>query len=89
MFAYKAVEQIGMVYGLNALTKSACQSWLRKFRSGNFTIKNGHMSGRSNEVNQDEAKAVIEFERHDSVPKVAAEIIIFQKFCYMNNYMAT
>ena len=38
--------------------------WFRKFRSGDFSLKDEPRSGRPNELDDDQIKALIELDRH-------------------------
>ena len=52
------------VYYDEALKGRQCQNWFRKFRSGDFSLKDEPCSGRPNEVDDDKIKALIELDRH-------------------------
>ena len=41
-----------------------CRNWFDKFRSGDFLLKDEQRSGRSNEVDDDQIKAITELDRH-------------------------
>ena len=55
------------MYGEEALKDRHCRNWFDKFRSGDFALKDEQRSGRPNEVDDDEIKAIIESDRHVTV----------------------
>ena len=46
------------------------RNWFDKFRSGDFSLKDEQRSGRPNEVDDDQIKAVIESDRHVTVREI-------------------
>ena len=62
------------VYGVNCLTGRTCQNLLKKFRSGDFSLKDGQHSGRPSEVDDDIMKAIIESNRHITVREIAKQL---------------
>ena len=58
--AAQAVKKLRDVYGEGALKERHCRNWFDKFRSGNFSLKDEERSGRPNEVDDDQIKAIIE-----------------------------
>ena len=62
----EAHNKICEVYGVNCLTERSCQNLFKKFRSGNFSLKDeqDEGSGRPSQVDDDIMKAIIESNRH-------------------------
>ena len=58
------------VYGEEASKDRQCQNWFNKFRFGDFSFKDEHCSGRPNEVDDDQNKAIIESDRHITVREI-------------------
>ena len=58
------------VYGEKALKDRQCRNWFDKFRSGDFLLKDVQRSGRPNEVDDDQIKAIIESDHHISVREI-------------------
>ena len=58
------------VYGEGALKDRQCRNWFDKFRSGDFSLKDEQRSGRPNEVDNDQIKAIIELDRHVTVREI-------------------
>ena len=59
------------MYGEEALKERQCRNWFDKFRSGDFVLKDEQRSGRPNEVNDDQIKAIIESDRHVTMREIA------------------
>ena len=69
----KAIETAKMlrdVYGHEVLKDRECQNWFYKFRSGDFSLKDEQRSGRPNEVDDDQIKAIIKSDRHVTVREI-------------------
>ena len=45
--ASQAAENVNNVYGPDAVTANHAQFWFRRFRSGNFDVKDASRSGRN------------------------------------------
>lgn len=45
--------------GDDALQERQCQNWFKKFRAGDFDLKDAHRSGRPVEVDDDKIEALI------------------------------
>ena len=58
------------MYDEEALKDRQCRNWFDKFRSGDFSLKDEQRSTRSNEVDDDQIKAIIESDRHVTVREV-------------------
>ena len=58
------------VYGEEALRDRQCRNWFVKFRSGDFSLKDEQRSGRPNEVDDDQIKALIESDCHVTVREI-------------------
>ena len=58
------------MYGEEALKDRQCRNWFDKFRSEDFSLKDEQRSDRSNEVDDDQIKAIIESDRHVTVRKI-------------------
>ena len=59
----QAPKKLRYVYGEEALKDRQCQNCFDKFRSGDFSLKDEQPSGRPNEVDDDQIKAIIESDR--------------------------
>ena len=66
----KNAAQLRNVYGEEALKDRQCRNWFDKFRSGDFSLKDEQRSGRPNEVDGDQIKAIIESDRHVTVQEI-------------------
>ena len=64
------------LYGDKALKERQCQNWFRKFRSGDFSLKDEPRSGRPNEVDDDQIKALIELDRHITEREIGEKLNI-------------
>ncbi|EFN76009.1 Histone-lysine N-methyltransferase SETMAR, partial [Harpegnathos saltator] len=69
--ATEAHKEICEVYGVGCITERTCQNWFKKFRSGDFSLKDDQRSGRPSEVDEDKMKAIIESNRHITVREIA------------------
>ena len=58
------------MYGEEALKERQCRNWFDEFRSGNFSLKDEQRSGRTNEVDDDQIKAIIESDRYLTVREI-------------------
>ena len=47
-----------------------CRNWFDKFRSGDFSLKDEQRSGRPNEADDDQIKAIIESDCHLTVREI-------------------
>ena len=56
----QAAKKLRDVYYEEDLKDRQCRNWFDKFRSGNFSLKDEQHSGRPNEVDDDQIKAIIE-----------------------------
>ena len=68
--AAQAAKKLRDVYDEEALKNRQCRNWFEKFRSGDFSLKDEQRSGRTNEVDDDQIKAIIESERHVTVREI-------------------
>jgi len=50
-------REICEIYGTDCITKRTCQNWFRKFRSGDFSLKDNKRSGQPIEVHDDKSKS--------------------------------
>ncbi|XP_018337512.1 PREDICTED: histone-lysine N-methyltransferase SETMAR-like [Trachymyrmex septentrionalis] len=57
--ARQACEKLRKVYGVDALKERQCQNWFKKFRAGDFNLKDAPRSGRPTEVDDDKMEAFI------------------------------
>ena len=55
------------MYGKEALKDRQYRNWFDKFRSDDFSPKDEQRSGRPNEVDDEQIKAIIESDRHLTV----------------------
>ena len=60
----QAAKILRDVYGEEALNDRQCRNWFDKFCSGDFSLKEEQRSGRPNEVDDDQIKAMIESDCH-------------------------
>ena len=60
--AAQAAKNIRDVYDEEALKDRQCRNWFDEFRSGDFSFKDEQRSGRPNEVDDDQIKAIIEMD---------------------------
>lgn len=67
----EAHKEICEVYGVDCITERTCQNWFKKFRSGNFSLKDDHRSGRPNKVVNDQVNVIITEDRHITVREIA------------------
>ena len=58
--AAQATKNVRDVYGEETLKDRHCRNWFHKFRSGDFSLKDEQRSGRPNEVDDGQIKAIIE-----------------------------
>ncbi|CAK9802842.1 Histone-lysine N-methyltransferase SETMAR [Anthophora quadrimaculata] len=72
--AAEAHKEICEVYGVDCLTERTCQNWFKKFRSGDFSLKDDQRSGRPSEVDDDKMKAIIESNCHITVREIAKQL---------------
>ena len=68
--APQAVKKLRDVCGEEDLKDRQCQNWFDKYRSGDFSLKDEERSGRPNEIDDDEIKAIIESDRHVTVREI-------------------
>ena len=66
----QAAKKLRDVYGEEALKEKQCRNWFDKFHSGDFSLKDERRSGRPNEVDDDQIKAIIESDRHVTVREI-------------------
>ncbi|CAK9818184.1 Histone-lysine N-methyltransferase SETMAR [Anthophora plagiata] len=69
--AAEAHKEICEIYGVDCLTERTCQNWFKKFRFGDFLLKDEHHFGRSTEVYDDRIKAITESNRHITAREIA------------------
>ena len=58
------------MYGENALKDRQCRNWFDEFCSRDFSFKDEQRSGRPNEVDDDQIKAIIESVHHTTVREI-------------------
>ena len=68
--AAQAAKKLRDLYGKEALRNRQYRNWFDKFRSGDFSLKDEQRSGRPNEVDDDQIKAIIESVRHVNVREI-------------------
>ena len=56
--AEQVAKKLRSEYGDKALKERQCQNWFRKFRSGDFSLKDEPRSGRPNEVDVDQINSI-------------------------------
>ncbi|QQP57101.1 Histone-lysine N-methyltransferase SETMAR, partial [Caligus rogercresseyi] len=74
--ASQVAENVNSVYGPDTVTAN---HWFRRFRSGNFDVKDTPRSGRPIVENIDKIMEMIESDRHVSTVSIAKELNIEQK----------
>lgn len=74
--AAQAHKQICAVYGQDALSKETARRWFRRFRSGNFDVKDAPRSGRPSTKKADKIIAKVKQDRHVSSHDIAKELNI-------------
>ena len=62
--AFWCVGLLHDVYGEEVLKDRQCRNWFDKFRSEDFLLKDEQRSGRPNEIDDDQNKAIIESDRY-------------------------
>ena len=67
------------VYGPDTVTANYAQFWFRRFRSGNFNVKDAPRCGRPIVDNVDKIMEIVESDRHVSTVSIAQELKIAQK----------
>ena len=77
--ARQAAENVNSVYGPDTVTANYAQFWFRRFRSGNFDVKDAPRSGRPIVENVDKIMEIVESDRHVSTVSIAQELNIAQK----------
>ena len=65
--AAQAAKKLRDVYDGEALKDRQCRNWFDKFRSGDFLLKDEQRSGRPNEVDDDQIRAIIESNQQPTV----------------------
>ena len=68
--AVQAAKKLRDVYGEEALNYRQCRNWFDKFRTGDFLLKDEQRSGRPNEVDDDQIKAIIKSDHHVTVREI-------------------
>ena len=68
--AAHAAKKLGNVRGEESLKDRQCWNRFDKFRSRDFSLKDEQRSGRPNEVDDDQIKAIIESDRHVTVQEI-------------------
>ena len=68
--AAQVAKKLRDVYGDEAFKDIQCRNWFDKFRSGDFSLKDEQHSGRPNEVDDDQIKAIFESDRHLTVREI-------------------
>ncbi|XP_011051581.1 PREDICTED: histone-lysine N-methyltransferase SETMAR-like [Acromyrmex echinatior] len=72
-------ENVNSVYDSDTVTANHAQFWFRRFRSGNFDVKDVSRSGRPIVENVDKIMEIVESDRHVSTVSIAQELNIAQK----------
>ena len=68
--ATEAAKKLRDMYSEEALKDRQCRNCFNKFSSGDFSLKDEQRSGRPNEVDNDQIKAIIESDRHVTVREI-------------------
>ena len=77
--ASQAAENVNSVYGSDTVTANYAQFWFRRFRSGNFNLKDAPHCGRPTVDNVDKIMEIVESDHHVSTVSTAQELNIAQK----------
>lgn len=77
--ARQACEKLRKVYGDDALQERQCQNWFKKFRAGDFDLKDAPRSGKPTEVDDDKIKALIKSNPCYTTREIAETLKISQK----------
>ena len=72
----QAWKKLYDVYGEKSLTERQCQNWFAHFCSGDFDLKDAPCSGRPNEVDDGETKAMIKNNRRSMKREIAEKLNI-------------
>jgi len=76
--ASQAAENVNSV-GPDTVTANHAQFWFRRFRSGNFDVKDAPRSGRPIVENSNKIMEIVESDRHVNTVSIAQELNIAQK----------
>ncbi|XP_029679587.1 histone-lysine N-methyltransferase SETMAR-like [Formica exsecta] len=82
--ARQACEKLRKVYGDDALQERQCQNWFKKFRAGDFDLKDAPRSGRPTEVDDDKIKALIKSNPRYTTREIAETLKISQKSVHVH-----
>ena len=74
------------MYGEQALKDRQCRNWFDKFRPEDLSLKYEQRSGRPNEVDNDQIKAIIESDHHVTVREIE-EMLKIPKFSEINYFI--
>ncbi|GFX38399.1 histone-lysine N-methyltransferase SETMAR [Trichonephila clavipes] len=77
--ASQAAEIVNGVYGADILTASYVQFWFRRFRSGNFDVKDAPRTGKPVVENVDKITEIIQDDQHVSSHSIIQELKIDHK----------
>ena len=77
--ASQAAANVNSVYGSDTVTANHAQFWFRRFRSGNFDVKDVPRTGRPSVENVDKIMDIVASDRHVSSVSIAKELNIAQK----------
>ncbi|XP_025266855.1 histone-lysine N-methyltransferase SETMAR-like [Camponotus floridanus] len=81
--ARQAYEKLRKVYSDDALQERQCQNWFKKFRAGDFNLKDATRSGRPTEVDDDKIKALIKSNPRYTTREIAETLKISQKSVHL------
>ena len=82
--AAQAAKKLRDAYGEEAVNDLQCRNCFDKFRSGDFSLKDEQRSGRPNEIDDDQIKAIIESDRDVTVRKIK-EMLKIPKLTIVRN----
>ena len=68
--AVQTDKKLHDLYGEEALKDKQCRNWFDKFRSGDFSLKVKQCSGRPNEVDDEQIKAIIKLDNHVTIREI-------------------
>ena len=68
--ATQSCKKICSVYGADAVDDSTCRKWFRRFREGNFDVKDASRPGRPSTTDDDEIKTLITADRHTTTRQI-------------------
>lgn len=69
-------RKLNSVYGENSVSERTCQKWVKRFRSGDFSLSDATRSGRPKEVDSEAVRALIESNPRQNVRELAERLAV-------------